>query len=185
MIKTIIPVWICWAILTFVPFGEKPLMAQTLTRLTVGDAGYMIRWSVYWLAPIGAILGHCYPCFANFKGGKGVSNFMGTAVCTSWMCGFIPGLLYFAILKWKKYVSLASILTPCIISLVFWTWSILCLTVPEIRQIGYLAGYGPTLAIDWVASIVVSIMTVFVIVRHSGNIQRIKDGTERKIKWMK
>ena len=70
MIKTIIPVWICWAILTFVQFGENPLMAPTLTRLTDGDAGYMIRWSVYWLAPIGAILGHCYPCFANFKGGK-------------------------------------------------------------------------------------------------------------------
>lgn len=184
MIKTIAPIWICWAILTFVPFGDKPLMADTVTRLAGADSDYLIRWSVYWLAPFGTVLGHCFPIFLNFKGGKGVSNFMGTAVGTTWLCGFIPGLLYFLILKLKKYVSLASIITPFVIAVFFWTWSILGLTGVT-TEISWIAAYGPTLMIDWVASIIVTAMALLVLVRHKGNIERLIQGTERKITWMK
>ena len=185
MIKTLIPIWICWAILTFVPFGDKPLMATTTARIAGADADYYIRWSVYWLAPIGAILGHCWPCFANFKGGKGVSCVMGTLICTSWMVGFIPGLLYLLILKIKKYVSLASIITPFICATFFWVWAIICMCNPSFGQYATLAGYGSTIYIDWVAATVVTVMAAIVTIRHIGNIKRILNGTERKISWMK
>ena len=185
MIKTIIPIWICWAILTFVPFGDKPLMATTLNRFAGLDGDYVIRWSVYWLASLGTVIGHCYPIFANFRGGKGVSSTMGVIATSSWLIGFIPGLIiYLLILKIKKYVSLASIVTPFIMGTIYLTWSILCLT-GVVRGFETLPCYGPTIAVDWFGSLVIFILAFFVLFKHSSNIERLKNGTERKIKWMK
>ena len=184
MIKTIAPVWICWAIVTFVPFGGKPLMQTVQNFYNNPDSTYIIQWPVYWLAPLGTVIGHCWPMFAQFKGGKGVSNFMGITCGSSWMLGFLPGLLYFALLKWKKYVSLAGMLQSVIVSLFYWTWAILNLT-GVVKGFEWLPAYGPTFDINWVAAIVITLMSIILIARHHENIKRLKNGTERKITWMK
>lgn len=184
MIKTIAPIWICWAILTFVPFGSKPLLATVTDHYAGLDKNYIIQWPVYWLAPLGTILGHCWPIFAGFKGGKGVSNFMGIICGTSWMLGLGPSFLYFLILKWKKHVSLASILQSIISSICFWVWAILQLT-GVVKGFEWLPGYGIALDFNFVAAIVVTLMSFILIVRHHENIKRLKNGTERKITWMK
>ncbi|MBR2505547.1 MAG: glycerol-3-phosphate 1-O-acyltransferase PlsY [Bacilli bacterium] len=184
MIKTIAPIWICWAILTFVPFGSKPLIATITNFYNGSNKEYIIQWPVYWLAPLGTIVGHCWPVFASFKGGKGVSSFMGIACGTSWLVGFLPGLSYLLFLKAKKYVSLASICEAVIIPICFWIWSILNLT-GVVKGIEWLPSYGLTLNINYVAAIVVTIMGILVIIRHHENIKRLKAGNERKITWMK
>lgn len=184
MMKTIAPIWICWAILTFVNFGEKPLMDSITNSYFYHDSTYIIRWSVYWLAPLGTILGHCWPIFAGFKGGKGVSNFMGIACGTSWLVGFLPALSYLLVLKWKKHVSLASIFEALLLPICFWIWAILC-HCNVLTGFEWLATYGMTLRIDFVAAGILTIMGIIVIIRHRENIVRLKNGTERKITWMK
>lgn len=184
MIKTIAPIWICWALVTFVPLGGKPLMQTVQNFYNNFDSSYLIQWPVYWLAPLGTVIGHCWPMFAQFKGGKGVSNFMGIACGSSWMLGFLPGFIYFGLLKWKKYVSLAGMLQSVIVSLLYWTWAILNL-VGVVKGFEWLPSYGPTFDITWVAAIVITLMSIILIIRHHENIKRLLNGTERKIKWMK
>ena len=184
MLKTIAPIWICWAILTFIPFGSKPLLATITQHYSGLDKDFIIQWPVYWLAPLGTIIGHCWPLFASFKGGKGVSSFMGIACGTSWLVGFLPGLSYLLFLKLKKYVSLASIIEALLIPVCFWIWAILNMT-NVISGYEWLASYGKTLDVDYVAAIIITIMGIIVIWRHHENISRLKTGTERKITWMK
>jgi len=184
MIKTIIPMWIAWAFLTYVNFGDKPLVCSTIEYFHGGN-DYVIKWPVYLLANLGAALGHCWPCFNHFKGGKGVSAFMGTILAASWALGWIPGLLYFAILKKTKYVSLTSMLIGVISSCMAWIWAILvlCNVLPDGYQ--WFVCYGPTInAASYVYAIVITLMTILMIVRHKANIERLRNGTERKIKWM-
>ena len=186
MFKTIAPMWICWALFTFIKFDGQGLVAPVTQVNNFGlNQNYIIPWPVYWVSLLGCMIGHCYPIFAGFKGGKGVSCFMGCTVVASWMLGFIPGLLYFAILKWKKHVSLASILTSAIIAVCCWIWTILvmCKVVPQ--DLYSLPTYGVNFTINWVYSLIVTISSIILIVRHHENIKRLKEGTERKISWMK
>ena len=144
--KTISPLYICWAILTFVPFGDKPLLATTAVYYTADNANYIIQWPVYYLAAFGCLIGHCWPVFYKFKGGKGASAYMGTILGSSWGLGFVPaGLFYFPILKKNKMVSLTMIIFSAIQLVVTWLWVILCLThvVPDGWQ--YFVMYGPSL----------------------------------------
>ena len=185
MIKTIIPMWIAWAILTFVPFGEKPLVASTITSFSVEGKDYIIQWPVYLLANLGAIFGHCWPCFDHFKGGKGVSAFMGTILAASWGLGWVPGIFYFVLLKKTKMVSLTSILMGIIVTA--WTWIWIILVALHVIPDGYqwIVGYGNTINVShYVYGIVITVMACLMIIRHHANIVRIKNGTERKIKWM-
>ena len=186
MMKTIAPMWICWAILTFVPFGARPLCVPTELYYTTAKSLYIIQWPVYLLANLGTAIGHCWPCFAKFKGGKAVSAFMGTILGASWGLGWIPaGLIYFPVLKKTKYVSLTSIIMSISASAIAWIWAILCLqnVIPQGWQ--NFVGYGTTINMSWHFALVITLIAILLIIRHKPNMDRIKAGTEHKIKWMK
>ncbi|HEY4601662.1 MAG TPA: glycerol-3-phosphate 1-O-acyltransferase PlsY [Cerasibacillus sp.] len=107
-----------------------------------------------------AVLGHTYPIFAKFKGGKAVATSAGIIL------GFQPILFLIMIgsflltLYLTKYVSLSSIITGIVTVIV---------TI-IMKDIGLI--------------IVTSFLTIFVLIRHRENIKRIKNKTEPKIKWM-
>lgn len=187
MFKTVLPMWLCWALLTFIPYkGQHGLCPAANEFNNLGfNFDYVISYPVYWISTIGCMIGHCWPIFAKFKGGKGASVFMGLTVCSNWLSGFIPGLMYFGILKWKKYVSLTAILTCVNCTILSWTWAILvmCKVIPADLQ--WISAYGPTLAPTWFYASVITISSIFVIARHHENIQRLIAGNERKITWMK
>lgn len=195
MLKTVLPVYLCWILLTYIKFDYSVIdgvssfshaLLPTAKQLYTPVAdGFAIRWAIYWLAAVGVILGHCWPIFAGFKGGKGVSCFMGTTVVSSWMLGFIPGFCYFGFLKWKKYVSLASILQSILITTLTWIWVVLVMTKVIPQDLCTLPMYGPSLFPDFTYACVVTFMAGLLIIRHHGNIARLRAGTERKIKWMK
>lgn len=196
MLKTIAPLYLCWAILTYAEFDYSiftdaviyehlPLIADVRTAYTDANAIYAIRWSVYWLAPLGVVIGHCWPMFAHFKGGKAASNFMGITVLSSWMLGFLPGGFYLIVLKVKKYVSLAAIIQAFIVSFLTWVWVILVWLKVIPSNLAWLPMYGPTLNPDWLYASVVTVMGALMIIRHHENIKRLAAGTERKITWMK
>lgn len=106
------------------------------------------------------MIGHCYPIFANFQGGKAVSSAIAYTLMTN-IYGFIIAVaVFFITLKTTKYVSLSSILgaTAVLIASPF-------------------IGYSTT-------GIITNICVVALIVyRHRANIIRIKEGTENKVKW--
>lgn len=186
MLKTIAPMWICWAILTFVPFGEKPLLATTAVYYTSEGSQYLIQWPVYYLAALGCAIGHCWPIFLQFKGGKAVSAFMGTILGSSWGLGWVPACLYyFPCLKITKYQSFTAITMSILASLVGWVWAILILTGTVNGSWCYFPMYGNTLNCTWHYALIITLMSALLIFRHKENIKRIHDGTERKIKWMK
>ena len=203
MFKTIAPIYAMWAILTFAKFDysnitglkdsllvasapiSRPLMATVKEFYTESNSIYAIQWPIYWVVPLGAMLGHCWPVFANFKGGKAASMFMGTTVMCPWMLGFLPGFFYLGTLKWKKMVSLSAILQAIFVSTITWIWAILVQVKVIPGDWAWLPMYGPSLNPNWVYATVVTILGAVMVARHHQIIKRIMAGDERKITWMK
>ena len=185
-LKVAVPLYGCWAILTFVPmYNGLPLIPTAITQTSGDISGYLIKWPVYFLTFVGCSLGHCFPLFSSFRGGKNVSSYIGFVCFSSWMLGFFPAFIYFAILKWKKMVSLASIVTSWFITLLTWIWAILVFTGVAKGWLIWLPGYGPLFAFDYVFASCSTFAAILLTIRHHSNIARIKAGTERKITWMK
>ena len=187
MFKLIVPVWIAFLMVTYIKFdGQQGLcpLPEHYDRFGFNSA-YIVGWPVYWLTVLGCTIGHCFPVFANFKGGKGVSCFMGTLCGTSWMLGFIPAWSYLLFLKINKKVSLTSIILAVLLTVITWIWAILMMTEVIPHNLYTLPMYGPTLMPGWLYSTIVTICAGILIWRHKENIQRLKAGTERTITWMK
>ena len=186
MFKLIIPAWISFLLVTFVKFGDKGLCPLPGEYNQFGfNSSYIVGWPVYWLTVLGCTIGHCYPIFASFKGGKGVSCFMGTMCGTTWMLGLVPAVIYFVVLKIGKKVSLSSMITAIFLSLVTWVWAILMMTGVIPPNLYLLPMYGPTLMPGWLFSTVVTLCAILIIYRHKENIKRLKEGTERTVAWIK
>ncbi len=107
-----------------------------------------------------AVLGHTYPIFAGFKGGKAAATSAGVILGISPLMFGIILLLFIIILYLSKYVSLASMLTGIIASGIAFFIS------------------------DRFLFFVILALTLFVCIRHKDNIKRIIDKTEPKITWL-
>lgn len=136
--------------------------------LAVGIAYLLYGQYVAIAAGIATSLGHCFPIFAKFKGGKAVSTAAGYLLALSalsgsvgWIIALTPIFTFFSLLKLFKMVSLASIISVTIATI------LLFLLQPNL----------------WI-SLSFSLVAIIVIARHHENIGRIMTGTERKIKWM-
>lgn len=112
------------------------------------------------LAGTFAILGHCLSPFLSFKGGKGISTGLGVLFGTSPWVGLGAFVVFSVALGVWRYVSLASLMACA--SLVFF---------------GYAA------ADPWPILAGYVLFAVFAVYRHSGNIQRLRSGTEPKFSW--
>lgn len=120
------------------------------------------------VAALAAAAGHCWPVYFRFRGGKAVAALYGFLFALWVLGGYSPGVfflplgVFLGILKGTKIVSLSSILSS-----------------------GAAAVY--TLMVRAHISVVwaTAILAVLIVLRHSGNIRRIRSGTERKIRWMK
>ncbi|WLR46853.1 glycerol-3-phosphate 1-O-acyltransferase PlsY [Halobacillus litoralis] len=107
-----------------------------------------------------AVVGHMYPVFAGFKGGKAVATSGGVILGVNPLIFAILLLSFFIVLYLSKYVSLSSMVSGIV-------GIVATLVVKE---------YGLT--------IILSLFTIFVIYRHRANIKRIMNKTEPKITWM-
>lgn len=120
------------------------------------------------LAGVFATLGHIYPLFAGFKGGKAVSTAAGYILGVSTLVFFkpvemalIPLLSFFIVLKLTKYVSLSSMTALSLAALIsFFVQN------------------------DLMISFYLSLLVSIVIYRHKANIDRLIKGTESKVKWI-
>ena len=186
-IKAVLPLYLIWLFLIKVPlYNNLPLMPDIALKYSGADiSGYMIQWPVYWLSVIGSSLGHCYPVFYKFNGGKNVAVYYGIAVSSGWMFGIIPGIIFFIVLKIKKWVSLASVSGAWFSVLLAWIWAILILAGVVNGSNVWLVNYGPALECNYVFALVMTFGAVILTIKHRSNFERIKNNTESKIKWMK
>ena len=139
-------------VIVFVLDISKGRRATMLPSLVLGRVEYLSIFGAF------AMIGHVYPIFANFKGGKAVATGSGVFIFLYPTLSLILVAIFFSTLFITGYVSLGSIL--------------ICLT-----SIVYLSIFES--GIDkWV----MIVMCIFVIYMHKSNIKRLLNGTENKSK---
>jgi len=104
-----------------------------------------------------AFLGHCFPVWLGFKGGKGVATFLGTVLALSFPVGLAACATWLAIAFAFRWSSLAALIAAA--SAPEWAW---------------LMGRPQMIAL-------LAALALLVIWRHAPNIRRLLDGTEPKI----
>ncbi len=115
---------------------------------------------------VAALLGHMYPIYYGFKGGKGVATTLGVFIGFDWFLAVAWVVLWLMVALLFRYSSLAALIATSVTLLVSW------LTMDD------WLGYSDN---NHYIVIAIAIMTLFVIWRHCENIKKIIAGTESRI----
>lgn len=146
--------------------GKKAGLSVTIADILKGTlaASLPVIFGLEHIHPLlvgfAAILGHTYPIFAKFKGGKAVATSGGVVLFYAPFLFISLLVVFFLILYITKYVSLSSML------------------------IGIYALIYSIITQDLALILTTSLMTAFIFYRHRTNVKRILNKTEPKIKWM-
>ena len=142
--------------------GNKALAAATL--LLDGLKGFvavmvcdLIGEVPAVVAAVGAVLGHMFPVWLSFKGGKGVATTLGVMIGLSWPVGAITCAMWLALAATFRYSSLAALASILIGALASWYF------------------------VAWPIALVMTLMVPLVWARHHQNIRRLLKGTEPRI----
>lgn len=123
------------------------------------------------LAGIFVIIGHTFPVFFKFKGGKGIATALGVLLMINWQIGLICLIFALVLMALTKMVSVGSIAAAILFPIL----------VAFIDQ-NYIV---PTSNSNWsylVFSIIIALLVIF---NHRANVQRILNGTENRLSFKK
>ena len=144
--------------------GRKDIAAATLAAdLLKGTVAVLIAGALYgsdgaMLGGLGAFLGHVFPVWLKFRGGKGVATYLGVLLGLAWPAALIFAAIWIAVAFLTRYSSaaalVASLATPVVLLAV----------LDENRIAGLFV-----------------VLTVILFVRHAENIRRLIAGTESRI----
>lgn len=115
------------------------------------------------LVGLGAFLGHLYPVFFRFQGGKGVATALGVLLGLDWVLGLATAATWLIIAFFFRYSSLAS------------------LAAAVFAPVYYIFGDGLAWNMEGPILFAVSVMALLLVYRHAENIGRLARGTESKI----
>ena len=142
--------------------GRKGLAAATL--ILDGLKGFAAVWIATRFGPlaaiaaaVGAVVGHMFPVWLRFKGGKGVATTLGVMWGLSWPVGAIACAAWLLIAAVFRYSSLAALLSIVLGAIAAW------------------------LTVDWRVALAITVLVPLVWLRHHENIARLLKGTESKI----
>jgi len=137
----------------------KGLVAAAMGAvISASGEGYASPEAAAALAGLGAVVGHCYPAWHRFKGGKGVATSAGVIVWLNPLIGLGLGVLWGIVVGITRVASIGSLM-------------VVVLVLPGLWWTG-VTGWP----LVWVAA-----MMTLVVYRHKGNIQRMLKGGERKV----
>jgi len=111
---------------------------------------------------VGAVLGHCYSPWLQFRGGKGVATWLGAIFGLSWIAGIIFVVLWLIIVVPTRYASLGSIVASLMSTMVLWF-----------------------LSHDAVVTGCAGVIALLIIWKHRENIVRLREGRENKVTFGK
>ncbi|WP_066702466.1 glycerol-3-phosphate 1-O-acyltransferase PlsY [Celeribacter ethanolicus] len=138
------------AFLTLLGDSGKGALAVVLARMLVGEPAAGI-------AGLFAMLGHLYPVFLRFKGGKGVATFLGTLLALSFPAGLLACGTWLLVAVITRYSSLSALVAALMAPI-------------------YTAFFYPLYG-----ALLVLVLTALIFYKHRENIARLKAGTETKI----
>lgn len=142
--------------------GRKSLAALTLLGDALkGTLAVLVGWR--WgpdtaiVAGIGAFLGHCFPVWLGFRGGKGVATYLGVVLGLFWPAGLTFATLWIFTAVATRYSSLSALISSLAVPVLLWI-------------LGHFQLAEATLA-----------MTILLWIKHAANIRRLAAGTESRI----
>lgn len=138
------------AALTLLLDGAKGAVAVLLARAMAGEDAAQ-------LAGLAAMLGHCYPVWLRFRGGKGVATFIGLVLALAWPVGLAVCATWLIVAASSRMSSMAALAAAAVSTV----WIV-------------LFGAGQALFLGM-------ILTLLIFWRHRSNITRLRAGTEPKI----
>jgi acyl phosphate:glycerol-3-phosphate acyltransferase len=146
--------WSVGAATLFLDAAKGFLAVWLSGHFTGGDVRIMI------FAGLAAILGHDFPVWLQFKGGKGVATALGVFLAICWAATAAAVLFFILVALFYRYVSLASISAAA--------------ALPLLVYLLYAPGHAPPTAV----SVSTLLAAIVVIAKHRGNIERLLAGTE-------
>lgn len=149
------------------------LLGGYLFHLAGGDVlDDGIRWVIgRYLAGLFCMLGHMFPLYFGFRGGKGVLTTLGIMLVVDWQAALIALGIFLIVVALSRMVSLGSVIGVITITLLTWILD------RYVRQFNLNTTVFCTAATALLAAIVIWM--------HRGNIKRILNGTERKLSFGK
>jgi acyl phosphate:glycerol-3-phosphate acyltransferase len=137
--------WLCyWLVGSLINSGAEPKDISPMIAGLIGGAA--------------AFVGHCFPVWLKFKGGKGVATFIGLLLASMWQVGLAWGGLWLLTAALLRMSSLAALVATALAPVAVWYF-----------------GYG-----NFAIGVIITI-AVLIFWRHRANISRILSGTEPKI----
>jgi glycerol-3-phosphate acyltransferase PlsY len=145
------------ALITLLGDGGKGALAVLIAWLATRGAGLETQAVVTSLAGGAAFLGHLFPVWLGFKGGKGVATFFGTLLAAAWPVGLAAGATWLAAAFLTRISSMGALVAALLAPLYA-----LLLGRPAI-------------------AVLAAFMAVLIYVRHAANIRRLLKGEEPRI----
>ena len=144
------------AVLTLLGDALKGLVAVVIAKCLL-DAGHITEATVAWVA-VAVLVGHMWPVFFGFKGGKGVATAVGVLFALSWPVALICTIVWLIMAFGLKISSLAALVATVLSPILAW----------------YFIDES-----SWCWAVLV--IAVLVLYRHKSNIQNLLSGNESKI----
>lgn len=140
-----------WGVLTLALDVAKGYLAVWMMQRATGGVALFVG-----AATLAVLLGHAFPVYLRFKGGKAVASYIGAALCLAPVAVGVCAVVFVLVVAAWRYISLGSIVGVALFPLVLWL-----LNRP-----------------DWPLVAATVLASALVIWRHSSNIQRLRAGTE-------
>ncbi|HTP43196.1 MAG TPA: glycerol-3-phosphate 1-O-acyltransferase PlsY [Candidatus Acidoferrum sp.] len=135
--------------------------------LAVWIAGHWTGWNVRWmmLGAIFAVIGHVFPVWLQFRGGKGVATGLGVFIPISWHAVVAAAILWFIVVLFWRYSSLGSIAAAA--------------AMPVFVYVLYAPGHAPPEFVSFGTILI----AVLILAKHRSNIERLIAGEESRLKF--
>jgi glycerol-3-phosphate acyltransferase PlsY len=144
------------AVMVFVGDALKGVIAAAIGTFLTETISPISPWA--FAAGLAAVVGHCYPIYHRFRGGKGVATGGGVVFFTMPLAGLILTVIWVAVARLTKVASIASL-------------TVLVTTIPLALWQG----------VRGTALVLLGAMLALVVFRHRGNITRILRRSEQKV----